>query len=557
MKMMKILKRMAMAIVTFLLFVYGDQPIFAATKPVADGEYAVRTRLDNKYVLDVAGPSLDNGATLQLWSDVNVENQKFIIEYDDNGYYTIKSTYSGKVLDTDGNDVYQYSSNGSDSQKWKFEDAGSGYYFIINKDTGLYLDVDNAYAADATNVKMFVRNGGYKAQEWKFDPKGVIIVDDDDEENAEEVGIPDYVKTESERKEELKEEINEQEEIKEVKEYTLTSWSYWPGNGISSVTSTKRNDTELVLHKEMPFTGYKYEGIYKMRDGESFDDAMARKEVITSIPAGNTENINVCSGYTLITYNVNYELNGGSNNPENPSSYNKQSYDSVLKAPTRAGYIFKGWYKDAAFNTQITKIEASKCVDVTVYAKWEKEPEPVKPAPAPVQQPAQKIMGDINIVKKAYPEGTPWGKNAEYQGTYECFAFARKGFYLMYGCDMSSAYSAGAKYNYGKLKNIVLAYRLAETKNTVSNAEVKNCLINALQGDILQVARYKTSSSKTTTPHTMIVDTVDQNGIRVYHGNWGGKVCSTYFTWDSFRTNFLNNPNNNIGVGVSVYRYSK
>ena len=43
-------------------------------------------------------------------------------------------------------------------------------------------------------------------------------------------------------------------------------------------------------------------------------------------------------------YTIKYILNGGVNNPENPTSYVQDKTNLVLKDATREGYSFMGWY---------------------------------------------------------------------------------------------------------------------------------------------------------------------------------------------------------------------
>lgn len=69
-------------------------------------------------------------------------------------------------------------------------------------------------------------------------------------------------------------------------------------------------------------------------------------------------------------YEINYELNGGTNNEENPEYYTGDK-DVELKDPTKEGYKFDGWYANAQFTgTRVTKIAAGATGDVTLYAKW-------------------------------------------------------------------------------------------------------------------------------------------------------------------------------------------
>ncbi|MBQ7913762.1 MAG: InlB B-repeat-containing protein, partial [Clostridia bacterium] len=73
--------------------------------------------------------------------------------------------------------------------------------------------------------------------------------------------------------------------------------------------------------------------------------------------------------YTLITYTVSYELNGGENDESNPEMYNiEQAY--TLKNPTRTAYTFAGWFTDETFDNQVTGIELGSYGDKKFYAKW-------------------------------------------------------------------------------------------------------------------------------------------------------------------------------------------
>ena len=63
-----------------------------------------------------------------------------------------------------------------------------------------------------------------------------------------------------------------------------------------------------------------------------------------------------------------YHLGGGVNHADNVYCFTKSF---TLKAPTRPGYTFAGWYTDAAKTKKITKIAAGK--DYVLYAKWERQ----------------------------------------------------------------------------------------------------------------------------------------------------------------------------------------
>ena len=77
-------------------------------------------------------------------------------------------------------------------------------------------------------------------------------------------------------------------------------------------------------------------------------------------------------------HTITYELDGGVNNTVNPFSFTEE--DTVtLKNPTKDGYKFVGWYETADFSDSVVKgwFAGDKTVNVTLYAKWEKEATPV------------------------------------------------------------------------------------------------------------------------------------------------------------------------------------
>ncbi|MCQ2530952.1 MAG: InlB B-repeat-containing protein [Lachnospiraceae bacterium] len=71
-----------------------------------------------------------------------------------------------------------------------------------------------------------------------------------------------------------------------------------------------------------------------------------------------------------IDYKVTYVLNGGTNDPGNPTGLIKNNLEITLQNPTREGCTFAGWYKDASFKTKVTTIAANTNSNVTFYAKW-------------------------------------------------------------------------------------------------------------------------------------------------------------------------------------------
>ncbi len=80
-------------------------------------------------------------------------------------------------------------------------------------------------------------------------------------------------------------------------------------------------------------------------------------------------------------FTIDYKLGGGSfsDTDDVPYTFNVESETITLPTPQRAGYMFDGWYTDAALTKAVTQIPAGTCIDTvkngeiapyTVYAKW-------------------------------------------------------------------------------------------------------------------------------------------------------------------------------------------
>lgn len=74
-----------------------------------------------------------------------------------------------------------------------------------------------------------------------------------------------------------------------------------------------------------------------------------------------------------VKYTITYYLDGGLNHGANPATYINESDTIILQAPTKKGYVFKGWYEDSKFKKKVTQIAKGSTGNVALYAKWEKE----------------------------------------------------------------------------------------------------------------------------------------------------------------------------------------
>ena len=147
--------------------------IETGVKSISDGIYTIRSGANDKYVLDVAYASFAENANVQLWTDVSASEEKFRVNYLNNGCYQITAIHSNKSLDvqdagmTPGTNVQQHSLNGSSAQQWIIKDLDNGYYSVISKCNNLYLDILAGTPKDGANIQVYSGNGS-DAQKFKF-----------------------------------------------------------------------------------------------------------------------------------------------------------------------------------------------------------------------------------------------------------------------------------------------------------------------------------------------------------------------------------------------------
>ena len=77
--------------------------------------------------------------------------------------------------------------------------------------------------------------------------------------------------------------------------------------------------------------------------------------------------------WEVVGYTISYEMNGGTNADGNPTTYDIDSDDIVLAAPTKEGASFDGWfynYENGEFSNRATQISKGSSGNKTLHAKW-------------------------------------------------------------------------------------------------------------------------------------------------------------------------------------------
>ena len=136
------------------------------------------------------------------------------------------------------------------------------------------------------------------------------------------------------------------------------------GDGISSVNT---NTTKVYFDAPVEVNAVVENG-YTFEKWTSADEAVLAGSVNNpytfKMPAGN---ITLTASATLNRYNINYTMNGGTNNAANPTTYTV--LDAVnIKQPTRLGYTFTGW--SGSYYGKNVYIAAGNTGDINLTANW-------------------------------------------------------------------------------------------------------------------------------------------------------------------------------------------
>jgi len=150
------------------------------------------------------------------------------------------------------------------------------------------------------------------------------------------------------------------EDVELTARFTPVSYAitYVLNGGTNNVKNPMSYTVEDSLSLYNPTrNGYTFSGWY---------DSNGRR--YTAIAEGTTGDLVLTAKWTEATYKITYSLDGGTNNPDNPTGYGTDSEDIVLKDPTKYGYDFAGWY-DADGN-KVTTIRKGSSGNITLTAMW-------------------------------------------------------------------------------------------------------------------------------------------------------------------------------------------
>jgi len=74
--------------------------------------------------------------------------------------------------------------------------------------------------------------------------------------------------------------------------------------------------------------------------------------------------------WLIVEYDIEYVLNGGTNNAGNPARYTVLDTPITLLDPSRTDHSFGGWFSDIGLSSSAGTVAAGSAEDKTFYAKW-------------------------------------------------------------------------------------------------------------------------------------------------------------------------------------------
>lgn len=138
-------------------------------------------------------------------------------------------------------------------------------------------------------------------------------------------------------------------------EYTITyDLSGGVNNEANPDSYTVESDTVLL---QDPVRQY-YDFMYWRCEGEK----------ITEITSGSYGDVTLEAVWKAVEYTVTYELDGGVNDPDNPSAFTVDDLPIELKSATKKDYAFTSWYTDYELVNAIGVL--TECRDYTLYAEY-------------------------------------------------------------------------------------------------------------------------------------------------------------------------------------------
>jgi uncharacterized repeat protein (TIGR02543 family) len=146
----------------------------------------------------------------------------------------------------------------------------------------------------------------------------------------------------------------------------LSSTIFFATNGGSTITPKNQFVGTAVSAPTPPTrTGYTFTSWH-------LNPALVDSNLDYSTYLMPTSDTVIYAKWTVVTYNITYNLNSGVNFANPPTTYTIETTTITLGTPTKDGSTFAGWFTTVGFTagTQVTSIPLGSSGAITLYAKW-------------------------------------------------------------------------------------------------------------------------------------------------------------------------------------------
>jgi len=145
----------------------------ASAATIDAGDWYVIVNRNSGKVIDVAGTTTDDGASIQQWSRNDGYWQQFRFESAGSGWWRIIARHSGKAIDlwewnvNDGAEYRQWPVSTGNNQQFSAVSTSDGYVRFINRHSNKALEVWEWSTADGGRISQFTDANGAN-QQWQL-----------------------------------------------------------------------------------------------------------------------------------------------------------------------------------------------------------------------------------------------------------------------------------------------------------------------------------------------------------------------------------------------------
>lgn len=142
-----------------------------------------------------------------------------------------------------------------------------------------------------------------------------------------------------------------------------TSYSYVSGKGYGPISLAYDGTTEETKTIDITLS---CNSSYRSSSTLNYKiNVLAEDATDSTIKTNKTSGFNI----NVIVYSITYELDGGTNDSNNPSAFIASDI-ITLSDPTKSGYSFDGWYENSSFTGSKVTTISGRSSNITLYAKW-------------------------------------------------------------------------------------------------------------------------------------------------------------------------------------------